>query len=73
MIDIQLSQKVFRKKGEVKLNISDLLNQRSIFYQNYRSDLGKISDKRSYQSGEDRVWASYRYGSSIGLSFTYNF
>jgi hypothetical protein len=72
IIDIQLSQKVFRKKGEIKLNISDLLNQKSIFYQNYRTDLHKISDKRSYKSSEDRIWASYRYGSSIGLSFTYN-
>ncbi|OQP46791.1 hypothetical protein A4R26_07640 [Niastella populi] len=72
ILDFQISQKVLRKKGEVKLNISDLLNQKSIFYQNYRMDTDKIS-KRSYKAGEDRVWASYRYGSSIGLSFTYNF
>ncbi len=72
ILDLQISQKVLRKKGEVKLNISDLLNQRSVFYQNYRMDTDKIS-KRSYKAGEDRVWASYRYGSSIGLSFAYNF
>jgi TonB-dependent receptor len=72
ILDFQISQKVFRKKGEIKLNISDLLNQKSVFYQNYRVDTDKIS-KRSYKASEDRVWASSRFGSSIGLSFNYNF
>jgi hypothetical protein len=72
IIDFQLSQKVLRKKGEIKVNISDLLNQKSIFYQNYRVDTDKIS-KRSYKESEDRIWASSRFGSSIGLSFSYNF
>ncbi|WP_207511858.1 TonB-dependent receptor [Longitalea luteola] len=72
VIDIQLSQKVLRNKGEIKLNIADLLNQKSIFYQNYRIDTDKIS-KRSYKASEDRVWASSRFGSSIGVSFSYNF
>jgi TonB-dependent receptor len=72
IMDFQLSQKVLRKKGEIKLNISDLLNQKSILYQNYRTDTDKIS-KRSYKASEDRIWASSRFGSSLGLSFTYNF
>lgn len=72
VIDFQLSQKVLRRKGEIKLSISDLLNQKSIFYQNYRIDTDKIS-KRSYKAGEDRIWASSRFGTSVGLSFSYNF
>jgi hypothetical protein len=72
ILDFQISQKVLRKKGEIKLNISDLLNQKAIFYQNYRTDTDKIS-KRSYKASEDRIWASSRFGSSIGLSFNYNF
>ncbi|THU41419.1 TonB-dependent receptor [Niastella caeni] len=72
IVDFQLSQKVLRKRGEIRLNISDLLNQKSVFYQNYRIDTDKIS-KRSYKSSEDRVWASSRFGTSLGLSFNYNF
>lgn len=72
IIDFQISEKVLRKRGEIKLNISDLLNQKQILYQNYRMDTDKIS-KRGYKAGEDRIWSSSRFGTSIGLSFTYNF
>lgn len=72
MIDFQLSKKVLKNKGEIKLNVSDLLNQSSIFYQNYRMDTDQVS-KRSYNKNEDRIWSSSKFGSSLGLSFSYQF
>ncbi|WP_126969923.1 TonB-dependent receptor domain-containing protein [Gynurincola endophyticus] len=72
LIDLQLSKRILKDKGELKVNVSDLLNQSFVFYQNYRTDTDKIS-KRSYKESEDRIWMSYKVGSSLGLSFTYQF
>lgn len=72
VIDFQVSKKIFKQKGELKINISDLLNQSIVFYQNYRMDTDKIS-RSSYNKNEDRIWSSAKFGSSYGLSFTYQF
>jgi hypothetical protein len=50
------------------LNLSDLLNQRSVFYQNI-----DLRDANSYKSSKDRIQWSYLYGRTISLGFTYNF
>ncbi len=68
MVDFQAAVKVMKNKGELKLNLSDLLNQRSIFYQNVDSD-----GKRAYDAATDRVQIGYLYGRNISLNFTYNF
>lgn len=72
ILDFQISKKVLRQKGEIRVSVSDLLNQKLIYYQNYRTDTDKIS-KRSYKAGEDRIWASSRFGTNLGVSFAYNF
>ncbi len=72
VVDFQISKKIFHKKGEVRINISDLLNQRQIFYQNYRTDKGVIS-KKHYEKDNDRIWASSRFGTNFGASFLYTF
>lgn len=68
VVDMQVGLKVLRSKGELKLNVSDLLNQRSIFYQNV-----SLTDKTSYSSKKDRAQYSFRYGSNISIAFSYNF
>lgn len=68
ILDFQAALKVLRNKGELKLNLSDLLNQRSIFYQNIN-----IKDKSSYNSSKDRIQWSYLYGRTVSLNFSYNF
>jgi len=40
LIDFQVSKKFANNKAEVKMTISDLLNQRQIFYQNGDSNTG---------------------------------
>lgn len=68
VIDFQLSKQIIKGKGELKLNINDLLNEAQIFYQNN----GDMS-KRSFDSGSDNIMAKTRYGTSFSLSFAYRF
>lgn len=66
LIDLQVGKRIFKKKGEVRLNVSDLLNQETVFYQN--SD-----NKKSYQKGADQVINSIKYGTNVSLTFSYQF
>ncbi|MFN3667129.1 MAG: TonB-dependent receptor domain-containing protein, partial [Sediminibacterium sp.] len=69
VLDFQLAKKVFKGKGEVKINMSNLLNTRQIFYNNVESK----KDNRAYNSSEDRVQWSNLFGASFGVGFSYNF
>ncbi len=66
VLDIQFSKKVLSKKAELRLNLSDLLNEKIIFYQN--RDKSKL-----YDADKDRLMNSARMGYGASLSFTYNF
>ena len=65
LLDLQLSTKVLDKKGELKLNVSDMLNNAFYHYEN-------INDATSYQEGTDRLFYSYRPGTTVTVSFTYD-
>src|SRR5690606_34249850 len=64
VIDLQISKPVLKNRGELKLTISDLLNQPYTFYWNY-------DDKTGYDSGTDRIFQQYKTGTSFTLGFTY--
>jgi len=66
VLDIQFSKKVIKQRGEFRLNISDLLNQKQYFYQN--SD-----DKKSFQKGEDANRFTRKFGTTFSLTFNYAF
>lgn len=66
VIDFQLSKRVLKSKAELRLNISDLLNQRVIFYQN-------MNDNKTYQADTDFLMNSALTGRGVSLSFIYNF
>ena len=66
VIDFQISKKVLKRKGELKLSIGDILNQDFMFYEN-------VDNKRSYDKTKDRIFSSYKPGSTITLGFTYDF
>lgn len=68
VLDLQTAIRILDKKGELKFNFSDLLNQRSIFYQNVDP-----ADNTSYDSGKDRIQYNYLYGRTLSLGFSYNF
>jgi outer membrane receptor protein involved in Fe transport len=65
VFDLQLTQKIL-KKGEIKLNISDILNQAQIFYQDQ-------DENGNFDATKDTKIASSRFGQNVSLSFSYTF
>jgi hypothetical protein len=66
VVDLQVSKRVFRKKGEIKLGVSDILNQSYLYYEN-------VDNNRIYKQGVDRVFSTFKPGATITLGFTYDF
>jgi len=65
LIDAQVSKKVLKSRAEIKLNLSDMLNQNIVFYQNQNG-------KKTYESNIDNHLNTYKPGTSVSLSFSYN-
>lgn len=66
VIDFQMSKKVLKTRGELRLNLSDILNQKIVFYQN-------TNTSETYQAGTDLLMNAARIGRGVSLSFIYNF
>ncbi len=66
VIDFQISKKILKSKGELRLNLSDILNEKLIFYQN-------LDSKTTYNSSKDVIINSVSTGRGASLSFIYNF
>ena len=67
LLDLQASRKLLSGKGELKLTVSDLLNNQFAFYDNPSQKAGF-----SYAQG-DRVNYGYKQGTTVTLGFTYDF
>lgn len=65
LIDFQIAKKMLRKRAELKLNASDLLNRMANFYLDF-------DDNSKYNKGTDALIIERRYGTNINLSFSYN-
>jgi len=65
VVDFQAAKKVLKTKGELRLNISDILNQTQYFYQNANS-------KRSFQKNLDAYRFTRKFGTTFGLTFNYS-
>lgn len=68
VIDFQTGLKVIKSKGEIKLNVSDVLNQRNSVYFDYNAN-----KKYDGTKSVDETIMSYKPGTNISLSFTYSF
>ncbi len=67
VLDLQIAKTVFNKKGEVKLNVSDIINKEAIFYYD-------LNDNKKYDGNTIDNYAIRRnYGTNISISFGYNF
>jgi hypothetical protein len=66
LLDLQIAKKIIKNKGEIKLNASDLINQKALFYHD-------IDANKKYGTGKDALAISRRYGTSFSLAFRYNF
>jgi len=67
LVDIMVSKKLWENKGELKLTVADLLNNRFAFYDNPTSGPGFDS------KGGDRINYAYSPGTTVTIGFTYNF
>jgi hypothetical protein len=68
VLDFQISKRVLKSQAEIKINVGDIFNQNTVFYQN---NVGTTN--QAYQGeGVDRLINSYRLGSNVSLSFSYN-
>ena len=65
LLDFQVSKKFSNNKAEIKLTISDLLNQRQIFYQNNNSNTG-------YDAATDGLRFSRKFGTTYGITINYS-
>ncbi len=65
ILDFQIAKKVLKKKGEVKLNISDIINKRAILYTD-------LNDNKKYDSNTDAFAFKRNYGTNFSLTFSYN-
>ncbi len=65
LVDFQMSKKIMNSKAEIKLTVSDILNQEQIFYQN-------LGSNEKYEKGIDAIRFSRRFGTNFGISFNYS-
>ncbi len=64
LLDFQIAKKVIKNTGEIKLNVSDILNQANNFYLD-------VNNNRKFD-GTDLLVIKRKYGSTISVSFSYN-
>jgi TonB-dependent receptor len=66
LLDLQIAKKVLKNRGELKLNISDILNQAAYYYHDLNDD-GKFE-----RGGADATAITRKYGTNINIAFSYN-
>ena len=66
LFDFQLSQKIIKRKGEIKLTISDILNQPIATYENRNS-------RKAFDKSIDKTFSSFTPGTTFTIGFTYDF
>lgn len=67
LLDLQVTKKVFAKRGEVRLTVSDLMNMDILLYEKPFS-----KSERSYNPDIDRIYTRYTPGTTFTLGFTYD-
>jgi outer membrane receptor protein involved in Fe transport len=65
LVDFQLSKRILKKKGELKLQVSDIFNQAVYLYEN-------VDSQKSYSRHTDRLFSSYKPGTTISIGFSYD-
>jgi outer membrane receptor for ferrienterochelin and colicin len=65
LVDFQISKKFAENKAEFKFTISDILNQRQIFYQNNNSNT-------DYDKNNDATRFSRKFGTTFGITLNYS-
>ncbi|HQW82982.1 MAG TPA: outer membrane beta-barrel protein [Ferruginibacter sp.] len=66
ILDFQIVKKALKNKGEIKINISDMINKEAVFYTD-------LNNNKKYDKNTDAYAIKRKYGSSFSISFGYNF
>ncbi|MEO6729944.1 MAG: outer membrane beta-barrel protein [Ferruginibacter sp.] len=66
VLDFQIGKKLLNSKGEIRLNVSDILNQTQYFYQN--SDDGNTG----FQKDKDAYRFTRKFGTTFSITFNYS-
>jgi hypothetical protein len=66
LLDFQIAKKVISRKGEIKLNIADIINAKQIFYQN-----NSLNKDFEYNSKADALRFQRINGTTFNLTFNY--
>ena len=66
LFDLQLAKKLYHNKAEIRLNVSDIFNQKANFYHD-------IDANGKYSARKDALAISRQYGTNISLTFGYTF
>jgi TonB-dependent receptor len=65
IFDLQVAKKLMKNIAELKLNISDILNQVANYYHD-------LNDNRRYDKVGDALAIKRKYGTNFNISFSYN-
>lgn len=66
ILDLQIAKKILKNKGEIKLNIADIINKEAIYYTD-------LNDNKKYDRKTDAFAIKRKYGTNVSFSFAYNF
>ena len=65
LLDFQVAKKILKNAGEIKLNVSDILDTGNLYYLD-------INNNRKYDKGKDALAIKRKYGSTVSFTFSYN-
>jgi len=65
LLDFQIAKKILKNAGEVKMNISDILNTNNLFYLD-------MNNNTKYDKSKDALAIKRKYGSTVSFTFSYN-
>ncbi|HSU27392.1 MAG TPA: TonB-dependent receptor [Chitinophagaceae bacterium] len=66
LLDFQFAKKIMKNKGELKLNVSDILNTTAKFYHD-------LDENKKYRTAGDALAIARKYGTTFSITFGYNF
>lgn len=66
LLDFQIAKKIMKKRGEIKLNVADIINQRAYFYHDIDNN------KKFVKGSSDALAINRKYGTNVSLTFAYN-
>ncbi|MFN4285305.1 MAG: carboxypeptidase regulatory-like domain-containing protein [Lacibacter sp.] len=67
LLDLQVAKRILKGNGELKFTVSDIFNNRFVFYDN------PTADRRLNKAAGDRINYAYRPGTTYTIGFTYDF